>query len=70
MEFLNGSDALRIIRKIQHNKKIGIYHIVSITAFDGNETKNNILTSGVNSILTKPCTKTNIANILNSIFNG
>ena len=68
MEFLNGSEAVRILRKLENGKKIRKYPIVSITAFDDSETRNNILNSGVDSILSKPCTKNDIRKILSNLI--
>ena len=67
MEYLNGSDTVRIIRKLEADDKIKNYKIVSLTAFDDTETKNYILNSGVNSIISKPCTKSDITSILCNI---
>ena len=50
MEFLNGSEAIRILIKLENNKKIQKYQISSIKTFDDSETRNNILNSGVDSI--------------------
>ena len=63
MMFLNGSEAVRLIRKLEQDEKIKNYKIVSITAFDDEETKNNILKSGMNKILPKPCLKSDLLNI-------
>jgi len=68
MEYLNGSESARIIRKLEQNSKINSQFIVSITAFDDVGTRNNIAESGVNTILSKPCTKTKITEILKNIF--
>ena len=68
MEFMNGSEAIRIIRKLEGNNRIPCYRIVSITAFEDIETKNYLSKSGFNSILIKPCTKSNIRNILQNLI--
>ena len=68
MEFLNGSETVRIIRKLENGKKIPKYQIISITAFDDSETRNNIINSGVDSILSKPCTKNDINKILSNLI--
>ena len=68
MEFLNGSESVRILRKLENGKKIPKYPIISITAFDDPETRNNIMNSGVDSILSKPCTKNDIKKILSSLI--
>ena len=68
MEYLNGSEAVKIIRKLEQNHKINKYPIASITAFEDDETRKNILNSGVNFILSKPCTKLDITNILQKLI--
>ena len=68
MEFLNGSDNVKIIRKMEENKKIQNYPIVSITAFEDTATRQKIINSGVNSIIKKPCNKSDITNLLSKLF--
>ena len=68
MEFLNGSEAVRIIRKMEENNKILHYPIVSITAFEDTQTRQNIINSGVDSIITKPCNKSDILHLLSKFF--
>ena len=65
MEFMNGSESVRIIRKMEKDNKINKFHIVSLTAFEDDYYKNLILDSGVNSIIPKPCTKYDISKIFN-----
>ena len=67
MEYMNGSEAVRIIRKFEKNNKIKNYNIISITAFDDPDTKNYILNCGMNSIISKPCTRSQILNIMQNI---
>ena len=67
MEYMNGTEAVRILRKMQQDNKIKNYYIVSTSAFDDSESKKLILNSGVNSILSKPCTKSEICNILSNL---
>ena len=67
MEYLNGSQAVSIVRNLEQNKKIKKYEIISITAFDDKATQDRILGSGVNSILLKPCNKSDIRKILVNI---
>ena len=68
MEYMKGSEAVRIIRKLEGDNRIPRYPIVSITAFDDIDTKNYIVNSGVNSIIIKPCSKTNIRNALQNLI--
>ena len=39
MDYLNGSETIKIIRKLQNMNKINSYNIVSITALEDNESK-------------------------------
>ena len=57
MNYLNGSDAVSIIRKLEQLNKIKSFYIVSITAFDDIETKNNIMKSGINQIISTQANK-------------
>ncbi len=67
MEYLNGSETVSIERKLEEKKKIKNYKIASVTAFDDVNTRENILKSGANTIISKPCTKSDITNVL-SLF--
>ena len=67
MEYLNGSEAVKLIRKFEESKKIHRYNIISITAFDDEGTRSNILKSGINSILSKPCCKSDINKYLQNL---
>ena len=54
MDYLNGSETVKIIRKLQNMDKINSYNIVSITALEDNESKIKILKSGVNLMIMMP----------------
>ncbi len=64
MQYMNGSEAVRIIRKLEESQKINRYEIISVSAFDDEEMKNKIMESGVNRIISKPCNKSEILKIL------
>jgi len=68
MEYLNGSEAVSIVRKLEEKGKIKKYPIASVTAFDDNDTKSRIIKAGINRIIPKPCTKTDLTNILTKIL--
>jgi CheY-like chemotaxis protein len=70
MDYINGSEAVKIIRNMEDKNKVNHYHIISITAFDDTETKNQIIKSGINSVIIKPCSKTYIINIFKSLGIG
>ena len=67
MKFLTGSEAVKIVRKLQDLNKISFYYIASVTAFEDEQTKKEILKSGLNIIIGKPCTKSSISTILKHV---
>lgn len=67
MEYLNGSEAVRIIRHLESNKKIPRFNIVSTTAFDDVETRKIILEAGFDKIIQKPCSKSILKEIVGNI---
>ena len=64
MMYLNGSEAVKLIRKFEQDKKIKNYKIISVTAFDDEETRKNILSSGMDTIKSKPCSKYELLKML------
>ena len=54
MEYLNGSDTIKIIKKLASCNKVFDFNIISLTAFVDNETINSIISSGANAVLHKP----------------
>jgi len=64
MEYLNGSETASIIRKLEQNNKFRSHLIVSISAMDDIESKQRLLKSGVDIVIPKPCTKSDLKNIL------
>jgi len=64
MEYINGSEAISIIRKLEKAKKIKNVSIASITAFEDEFNKNKIKQSGSNIILSKPCSESMLRKFL------
>ena len=64
MEYLNGSETINIIRRQEIFGRIHRYYIISLTAFEDEESKNRIIKSGCDIILNKPCTKSEISKII------
>lgn len=62
MEFMNGSEAIKIVRNMEVNRKIKHIIIASITAYEDEIMKKFISDAGVNKILSKPCNKSNLIN--------
>ncbi len=56
-EYINGSDAVTIIRKLEKENKLKQVFIVSISAFEDEYYKNKIIDSGVDCIMSKPCSR-------------
>ena len=57
MEFLNGSNTIRIIRELEKKGKFSNTKIFSVTAFEDVITTKNIHDSGADLILNKPVSK-------------
>ena len=68
MEYLNGSEAARIIRKMEENNKIPFYHLVSVTALQDDKSRTFLLNSGFDNIISKPSSYSDIKNILNNPY--
>jgi signal transduction histidine kinase len=69
MNYLNGSDTIKIIRRLEKDKKINSYRIVSISAISDEETTSNFLNLGFDYILPKPCKKNDLRKVLNIFLN-
>lgn len=60
MEFMNGSETFRIIRKLEQNRKVKKVFLVSLTAFSDDYTLDSIKKEGADLILSKPLTKSSL----------
>ncbi len=67
MDYLNGSDAIRFIRKLEKVKNLTKTKIVSLSCHEDNKIKEYIFNEGADYILTKPLTKLSIRAILEEI---
>lgn len=63
MDFLNGSEAIKLLRIYEKKEKINHINIVSITCYEDLKFVNFILSSGADMVLSKPISKTSIKNI-------
>jgi signal transduction histidine kinase/CheY-like chemotaxis protein len=63
MEYINGSESIKILKDLEKANKIKKILIISITSFEDELTKSNINKAGVDYILSKPCTKKHLAGI-------
>ena len=64
MDFLNGSEAIKLIRNLERRNRIKHVNIISITCHEDTDIINYILDSGADGVLSKPLTK----NSLNEAF--
>ena len=60
MEFINGSEAIKILKMLERKNKIKKMIIASITAFEDEMNKNIIRDAGADYILPKPCSDANL----------
>ncbi len=67
MEYINGWEAVSIMRKQEESQKIKRFYIISISALDDVDSKKNPLSSGVDKIILKPCTKSDLVNLFTKI---
>jgi CheY-like chemotaxis protein len=64
MEYINGSYAIQIIRKLEKERKIRNVPIASITAFEDETIRELISKAGADMILSKPCNNKSILKFL------
>lgn len=64
MNYLNGSESVKIIRQFQKLNKVNKFKIASVTAFEDVEIKNNIKKSGMDEVFSKPLKKAELINFL------
>lgn len=67
MEFLNGSQAIEILRNLEFQNKITSIFVTSLTAFVDEESKKNIIEKGANIVLNKPLNNIQLE-LLKSIY--
>ena len=64
MDYLNGSDAIRLVRLWEKKEKLNKIYITSITCHEDPKIVNLILSKGADLVLTKPITKSVIKTTL------
>lgn len=65
MEYLNGSETIKIIRKFQDLNKVHKFNIATVTAFEDADTRATILEAGVDEIYPKPLSKAHLEDFFN-----
>jgi len=64
MEYIHGSEAIKIIRNLERDNKISTNIFISITSFEDEINKSNILKAGADMILFKPYSKNQVMKML------
>ena len=68
LDFMNGSEAISFIRKLEKLKKLKPIKIVSSTCYENLLITENILNAGADMVLSKPVTKSQLIHILTKTF--
>jgi CheY-like chemotaxis protein len=69
MDYLNGSETVKIIRKLETDKKINYYPLISITGMSDLETNDLMLRYGYDLVISKPCSKSDLKKALKMFAN-
>jgi len=64
MEYINGTDAIRIIRNLERENKVSKNIIVSMTSYEDEGSKEFIMSAGADFIISKPYSKNQILTTL------
>ena len=67
MEYINGSEAIRILHDLEKRNKIKKCFLVSITSHEDEYSNQMIYNAGVDLIIPKPISKNNMIKILNDL---
>lgn len=68
MEYINGSEAIKIMRDLENNSKIKKCLYFSITAFEDQESIQRIVKAGADLVLSKPASKKQIQELIELYF--
>jgi len=64
MDYMNGSEAIKIVRKIENMRNIKKINIISLSCHEDYAFRDKIIQSGADFILTKPLTKQSIQSLI------
>ena len=67
MEYLNGSEAIKIIKNLERNKKIKFVNIISVTGNEESEYTRHIISAGAQMTLNKPLSKSVLSGVLKDL---
>lgn len=66
MEYMNGSESVRVLKRLESQNKIQKCFYFTITAYDDEETRRAISNAGVEEVLSKPLTKSVISKLFST----
>ena len=64
MEYLNGSEAIRIVRNMESRQRVKFVNIISVTSNEDSNIIQEIIRAGAQTVLNKPLTKSVLARVL------
>jgi len=67
MEYFDGSKTISILRELESSKKIKRVNFVAVTSYEDNFSCNQILKSGADFVIQKPCSKGHLISILDNL---
>lgn len=68
MEYVNGSQAVSLLKQLENNGKIiNTTKYVCVTAFEDEDTRRKLSTSGFTNVLSKPLTKSTLIRVLTEL---
>jgi CheY-like chemotaxis protein len=67
MDYLNGSNTIKIIKELEKDNKINRILLVSISSSDDDMSRLKFLNSGADSVISKPCSEFKLYNTMNEL---
>lgn len=68
MDYMNGSESISFIRKLEKGKNLKPIKIASLTCYENSLSTNLILNAGADVVLNKPVSKNNLMDFINLCF--
>ena len=67
MDYLNGSEAVKYVRKLEQKKNTNNIHVISMTCFEDGKVLKNIKKAGSDLILIKPISRKQILKVFDNL---
>jgi len=68
MDYMNGSEAIIFVRKLEKGRNLKPIKIASLTCYENLLTTKHILNAGADIVLSKPVSKSKLTDLINKIF--